>query len=495
MNIQDKQILDGFKDKHILVIGDFMLDRYLDGSCSRLAPEASVPVLDVRDERICLGGSANVVATLRQLGAQITYITLLGQDETAKSAIALLKEKGVSSLCVHFTDADHTLTKTRLLKDGQMLYRIDVGTRMHPSDLTQAGFLNDIEKAYPTCDAVFISDYDKGAITYPVIKLLAQLRETDHKTLVVDAKNYQKYKHLAPDIIKPNYHEGLRMTGENAEPDRVKQAFKWADKLWQYTQATTVLVSLDQEGVVVNRRQVNSFHHATPQVEVNNASGAGDTFLSTFLLAHLSGSSDYQATKIACTAASVAIQKKITASCSLSELRYALLAKDHKVIRDLDDVKCLAETLRHDRKIIFTNGCFDIFHSGHAHYLRQARALGDLLIVGINTDESVTRLKGPHRPVNILSDRMEVLKGLECVDYIIPFGTKDNDTPENLIRAIMPAIFVKGEDYKDTALPEGELLTALGIKVEFLPYIPHQSTTKIIARVQQDSTPVLKKIS
>jgi len=495
MNTQNKKILERFKGQHILVIGDFILDRYLDGSCNRLAPEASVPVIDIASQYTCLGGSANVAANLQQLGAQVSYMTLLGQDETAKCAIALLKEKGISSLWIYFAETGPTLTKTRLLKDGQMLYRFDIGIKITLSGSLQEGFLADIQKAYTKCDAVYISDYDKGTITYPVIELLAKLREKDNKTLVIDAKNYEKYKHLAPDIIKPNYAEGLKITGETAENDRVKQAVRWADTLWQNTQAGTTLLSLDQEGVVVNKRNMTSFHYAAPKVSVQNASGAGDTFLATFLLAHLSLASDYEATKIACTAASTAVQKKMTASCSLSELRFALLQKENKVISNLEDAKCLADALRAEKKIVFTNGCFDIFHSGHAYYLRQARALGDLLIVGINTDESVNRLKGAHRPVNMLSDRIEVLKQLECVDYIIPFGSKENDTPEGLIQAIIPSVFVKGEDYKKNNLPESELLESLGIRIEFLPYVSHQSTTKIIARVQKEVSPALKKIS
>lgn len=495
MNTQEKQILRTFSDKHILVIGDFMLDRYLDGSCNRLAPEGSVPILDINSEMTCLGGSANVAANLQQLGAQVTYITYLGQDEAAKAAIAKLHEKGIPSLCLHFTESDPTLTKTRLLKDGQLLYRMDVGNRMNPSESIQEGFLKDFEKAYAKCDALFISDYDKGAISSAVINRLAQLREKEHKTLVVDAKNYSKYKHLAPDIIKPNYKEALQITGEQAMEDRIRQASNWSNTLAQNTQAKTILVTLDQDGVVVSRRKLTSFHYVSPRVDVNNVSGAGDTFLSAYLLAHLSGASDYEASRIACTAAAVAIQKPTTASCTLAELRYALIPTDTKVLDNMEDLKCLSETLRHEKKIVFTNGCFDIFHSGHAHYLRQARALGDLLVVGVNTDASVSRLKGPHRPVNILSDRIEVLRGLACVDYIVPFGNQENDTPEMIIKALQPAIFVKGEDYKNKVLPERELLESLGAKVELLPYIPHQSTTKIIARVQHDDNTVLKKIS
>lgn len=495
MNKQEKNILERFKDQRVLVIGDFILDKYLDGSCERLAPEASVPVLDIVSEHVCLGGSANVAANLQQLGAQVSYMTLLGQDETAKCAISMLKEQGISSLWVHFTDRGPTLSKTRLLKDGQILYRFDIGSQISLSAAAMEDFLADIQKAYASCDAIYIADYNKGSINDSVIALLSRLREKESKTLVVDAKDYEKYRHLSPDIIKPNYSEGLKITGEEAQKDRIQQAMKWADRLWQKAQAKITLLSLDQDGVLVNKGNETSFHQPAPKVSVQNVSGAGDTFLATFLLAHLSAASVYQATKIACAAAATAIQKKKTASCHFSELRFALLQKEEKVLHDLEDVQCLADGLRTHKKIVFTNGCFDIFHSGHARYLQQARALGDLLIVGINTDDSVRRLKGAARPVNMLTDRIEVLKQMKCVDYIIPFGDGQNDSPEALIATIIPSVFAKGEDYKGKEMPESKLLESLGIHTAFIPYIAHQSTTKIIARVQKENTVLLKKTS
>jgi len=496
MKTQISEIVAKFEHQKILVIGDFILDVYLDGVCRRVAPEAGIPILDVNKHHACLGGAGNVVSNLHDLGAQTSFITVMGQDDAAKTAINLLKEKGVHSLCIHFAETGPTLTKTRLRNENQLIYRVDVGQKVNMTPTVINGLLRDIEKAYPKCDAVLISDYDKGSINFQVIELLQKLRETNDKILIVDAKDYEKYKQLSPNIIKPNYQEGLRMTQEEPAANRVQQAMAWSEALWAHSHAQMTTLTLDKDGVICNRRNKTAFHYSLPTAsQPQNVSGAGDTFLSALTLACLAGASDYEAIKIGCTAASTGIQKKLTASCTQQELLYGLLAQQGKILENLSQARTLATTIQKGKKIVLTNGCFDIFHSGHIHYLRQARSLGDMLIVGINTDPSVQRLKGISRPVNTLSDRMEVLKGLECVDYIVPFGDKNNDTPKDLISAILPDLFVKGEDYKNQDFPERELLKSLGIEIQFLPYIPHQSTSKIIDRVQKSEQIFLKKIS
>lgn len=495
MNKRINNILQEFKDKKILVIGDFMLDVYLDGQCTRLAPEAGIPVLDVQQQTACLGGSGNVASNLLRLGAHVNYVTVLGQDEAARTAITLLRDQGVNSLYVHFTELSPTLTKTRLRMDGQYLYRADVGKKIAISKSLMSAYLADIKNAYNKSDAVFVADYHKGSISHEVLKLLISLKEKDNKVFAVDCKDYSRYKMLEPTLIKPNYEEALKIIGEEPEEDRVAQGMRWSGELWENSRASIIALSLDKDGVILNKGKEPCFHHPVRKVRTSNVAGAGDTLLSALLLAYLGGASDYEAVKIATAAAHVSVQKMETAHCTFSELRLDLIDFDDKVISDLTDITCLTETLRDTKKIVFTNGCFDIFHSGHAQYLRQAKERGDILIVGINTDESVRRIKGVHRPVNKLADRLEVLKQLQCIDYIVPFGSKDNDTPVELIEAICPHVFVKGQDYKESILPESDTLTKLGVAVEFLPYIPHQSTTKIIERVQEKNQVILKKIS
>ena len=495
MNTQIKTILDQFKGQRVLVIGDFILDVYLDGNCDRLAPEFNVPVLDITSQQYCLGGAANVAANLHALGSHVCYMSVLGQDHNAKIAIELLKEKGIDSICLHFTTLSPTLSKTRLSKDEQLLYRFDVGKKMELDQTVMDGFLKDLQKAYYNYDAVYIADYEKGTINHQVIHLLQEMQEKCFKPIAIDAKQYDKYKQLHPLIIKPNHQEALQILKEEPMEDRVEQAMGWSKSMHDLSNAKIVAFTLDSDGVVISRKDHPLFHYKVSNIKAQNVSGAGDTFLSAFLLAHISGATDADAVQIASIAASVSIQKKITASCGASELLFALLTQKGKILDAGSVAPCFSHILAEHKKVVFTNGCFDIFHSGHIQYLQQARSLGDILVVGINTDESVQRLKGPHRPVNTLEDRMEVLKGLSCIDYIIPFGTIGNDTPIDLIASIQPAIYVKGEDYKDEHLPEASLLESLGIEIIFLPYVPHQSTTKIIARVQKNDQVKLKKIS
>jgi len=495
MNTHIKTILEAFKGKKVLVIGDFILDAYLDGSCDRLAPECQVPVVDIQSQQYCLGGSANVAANLHALGARVCYMSILGQDHNSKIAIELLKEKGIDSICLHFTPLSPTLCKTRLCKDGQLLYRLDMGKKMEVEQVVMDAFLSDLKKAYYNYDAIYIADYEKGTINHQAIHLLQEMQEKSKKLMAIDAKLYDKYKQLYPLIIKPNYQEALHIFKAEPTADRIEQAMGWSKPMHELTNAQIIAFSLDCDGVVLSRKNQPMFHYKVSNITAQNVSGAGDTFLSTFLLAHMSNASDTDAVKIASIAASVSIQKKITASCSASELRFALLTEKGKIIDGDSVFPCFGETLGAHKKIVFTNGCFDIFHSGHIQYLEQARMLGDILVVGINTDESVQRLKGPQRPVNTLQDRMEILKGLSCVDYIIPFGTAGDDTPIDLIASIQPDVYVKGEDYQDQVLPEQSLLQSLGVQVVFLPYVPHQSTTKIIERVQKGDHILLKKIS
>ncbi|MBD1430530.1 PfkB family carbohydrate kinase [Sphingobacterium litopenaei] len=484
--------LNNFKDKHILVIGDFILDAYVDTQCERLAPEASVPVLDITKTTYSLGGAANVAYNLEKLGSKVSLLTVLGQDDNSKKAIQLFKSNPQKSLYLHFSAEDQTLCKTRIHKDGQLLYRLDEGKHLTLENDQMDLFLKDLRELYLKCDAVYIADYNKGAIHYKVIDLLEELKSMVYKPIVIDSKNYLQYRNIQPCIIKPNYKEALELTHEKAHNDRIKQAPYLTDKLMEISKAKLVALTLDKDGVYVSRRNGSQFHIETCQVEVQNSSGAGDIFLSTLLLNHLVEIDDINAAKIACQAASIGIQKEATAHCTWEELKASLIQESGKVIINSENLAELVKIKGQDKTVVLTTGCFDIFHSGHATFLKQAKEQGDILIVGINIDESIARLKGPDRPVNTLMDRMEVLKALSYIDYIVPFGDQD-DTPISLIKTIKPHVFVKGEDYQSTVTPEKKTLMSLGIKQVFIPLVPHQSTTKIINRVQ-GNTINLKKI-
>lgn len=486
--------LDKFKNQHILVIGDFILDVYLDTTCERLAPEANVPVLDVQKTTYSLGGAANVAYNLEKLGAKVSLLTVLGQDENSKKAIQIFQSNEQKSLYIHFAQNDSTLCKTRIQKDGHLLYRIDEGKYLHLENDQLELFLKDLDELYKKCDAVYIADYGKGCLQYKVIDKLLELKSQSHKPIAIDSKDYLKYKNIEPCVIKPNYKEALQITKQEAHEERVVHAAEMSNTLLDISRAKLVALTLDTDGVYLAKSNGSRLHVESCQSEVHNTSGAGDTFLSTLLLAQLAGINTSDGAHLSCTAAGIGMQKNKTTYCTWEELLTAIIEKSGKVIPNLKALSQLAYCKRKDNKIVLTTGCFDIFHSGHASFLKQAKEKGDILIVGINTDDSIHRLKGPSRPVNTLADRVEVLKALSYVDYIIPFGSENEDTPISLISEILPHIFVKGEDYQNTVTAEKKVLLSLGIQQVFIPLVPHQSTTKIINRVQDDGTINLKKI-
>ena len=486
--------LEKFSDKHILVLGDFILDVYVNAQCERLAPEASIPVLDVKNIEYNLGGAANVANNLKKLGAQVSFLTVLGQDDYAKKAIQLYQSEVQQPLYIHFSIHEKTLCKTRILKDNQLTMRLDEGKHVSLANQEMDIFLNDLTKLYMKCDAVYIADYNKGCIHYRIIDLLETLKLKVNKPIVIDSKNYLKYKNIHPYVIKPNYQEALAITQENPANDRIKHAQSMVEKILDDSNAALVTITLDKDGVFLARKNSTQVYLETCKVEVKNTSGAGDIFLATFLLSQLAGMNDISAAKTACTAATLGVCKSKTAYCTQEELKMNFLQSTDKVVYSLEHLAQLTWIMSNNQKVVLTTGCFDIFHSGHAKFLKQAKEQGDILIIGINTDESISRLKGPLRPINTLIDRMEVLKALHYVDYIIPFGSQKDDTPISLIKSLKPHVFVKGEEYQQTLTPEKKILMNLGIQQIFIPLVPHQSTTKIINRVQ-DKSINLKKIS
>lgn len=476
-------IIKHFNEQTILVIGDLMIDVYLQGSCSRIAPEASIPIVDLNTKVHCLGGAANVAANLKAMGAEVLLTSVTGDDETLMMAKDLLKEIEVSSRYIVADKDRKTLLKTRVGSNSQTLVRYDEGSIDTICTITEAQLIAQIKRAYRRCDAVLIADYNKGVLSDGVLKALYELQGKERKPLAVDAKDFERYAFLQPDFIKPNYKEGLILLEEQEDlNNRVAQIHQNGEKLWKKTQAEISAITMDADGVIVFKRDTLLFHIPAQVSSRPHVCGAGDTFISAGLLALLSSSSMKTAIEIAMQAAFIAIQKEYTAICSIEELRTAFKLPNHGTASSLASVCELHRS--QGKRIVFTNGCFDVLHSGHVSYLKAAKANGDILIVGLNKDESVTRLKGEGRPINRLEHRMAVLAELNCVDHVIPFGEPDNDTPINLIKKIKPDVFVKGADYENKFLPELKVLKAIGAEIALIPLVKGQSTTQIIARIQ-----------
>ncbi len=485
---------NGFNSPKVLVLGDCMLDVYLDGECSRLAPDVGVPVLDVKSVRHCLGGAGNVITNLHQMGAHVSVVTVLGDDSNGALIADELRQKGIDTRGILYCKKCQTLTKTRLRREQQCLLRYDIGQKYSFDESLLEHYLAVVKQAFQSADIIFIADYDKGNISNELIQLLYQEQLLHPKIIAVDSKDYQKYRCLHPNLIKPNYEEARHMLGQQADADRIRQGMAWSKQLADLANVHWLALTLDKDGVILFKRNDSPTHYPVPGLKEGNFSGAGDTFLTALCLAYFNGLDQDCAIDLSIKAAHIGIAKNGTASCSCQELAQKLCEPARRIITDLNDLERLCDQLRKEHRLVFTNGCFDIFHAGHAHYLGQAKAAGDILIVGINTDHSINRLKGPSRPVNTLLDRIEVLCALEAVDYVVPFGDADSDNPISLLERVRPHVFVKGEAYRDEDIPEKDLLQSLGTELIYIDHVYQQSTSKIIQRVQENRQ-VLKKIS
>lgn len=482
-------LIDAFTGLNVVVIGDAMLDSYLEGSTDRLCQEAPVPVVSVSHRKNVPGGAANTAVNIRSLGTQVTFLCAIGDDLEGTLLRQALQERGVSTEYILTPPKRQTLAKHRVVASGQILVRFDQGST-HPVDSeTEQALIEQLTHVYPHCNAVVISDYGYGILTPKVIQAIANLQSHTPRLLVVDAKNLAAYRHVGVTAVKPNYQEALRLLGiqgpmrdavcvENTRADLITL---YQEEILSITGAQIAAVTLDTEGAVIFERDTLPYRtYAHPTVH-SRATGAGDTFVSALTLALAAGATTSSAAELASAAAAVIVAKEGTAACSVEELQAHISCGD-KYIRDVSTLSTRLDFYRQQgRRIVFTNGCFDILHCGHIAYLNRAKALGDILVIGVNTDDSIRRLKGSSRPINTLSDRIQVLAALSCVDCITAF---DDDTPCNLIRTVRPDVFVKGGDYTREMLPEAPIVEAQGGTVQILPYLENRSTTSIIERIQ-----------
>lgn len=489
MSIEYQHIIQRFSKPTVLVLGDLILDVYLKGTTTRLSPEAPVPIVDVQGTERFIGGAANVAANVRSLGADVIFCSVTGKDEEGDKAIRALDEMGIRTKFVLRDPSRETIVKTRVMAQSQVLVRFDHGTEEHIDHHTEQKLIAQISAIYPKCDAVIIADYNKGVLTPNIIKALKRLQRQHPVFLAVDSKRLPAFKELEAGVVKPNYEEAVKLLGiQQQHTGRAEQLQRCAKDICRKTGAKTTVITLDADGAVVFEKDRAVYRaHAHP---VTNPSviGAGDTFISAFTLALVSEADIPSATELAAAAAAIAVGKEDTACCTGVEL-HSFFAHQYKYVQDLHDLKRICEIYKaQNRRIVFTNGCFDILHSGHVNYLNRARKLGDVLIVGINNDASIQRLKGKSRPINPLKDRVEVMAALSAVDHIISFGAEEDDTPVELIRIVRPAVFVKGGDYTKDRLPEAAVIEELGGEILFLPHIPDHSTTSVIRRIHEIST-------
>lgn len=487
MNANLLNIIDAFADRNLLVIGEAMLDSYMEGTAERLCREAPVPVVAINERIYVPGGATNAAVNVRSLGGEVVFLSVTGDDAEGDLLRQSLEERDVSTEQLLSLPQRGTLSKQRIIAASQMVVRFDQGSTNPLESETEQAFIQRLQSLFFECDAVIVSDYGYGVVTARVIKALEQLQRRDPHLVVVDSKRPQPFHSINITAIKPNYEEALQLLGLKKvcdDAERVHQMEEQGRKILDFTGAQIAAVTLDHKGALIFHHGDDTPYRTYAKPEPNSrAAGAGDTFVSALALSLASGAHVENAAELASAAASIVVSKNGTAACFAEELRDNFSTSE-KFVTDVFQLAArVASYRRAGRKIVFTNGCFDILHRGHITYLNRAKALGDVLIVGLNSDDSVRRLKGPNRPINSLEDRAQILAALSCIDHIVSFNS---DTPRELIRVIRPDIFVKGGDYTRQTLPEASLVEELGGEVEILPYLENHSTTSIIERIRNE---------
>ncbi|HEX4715270.1 MAG TPA: D-glycero-beta-D-manno-heptose 1-phosphate adenylyltransferase, partial [Ktedonobacteraceae bacterium] len=483
-------LLQHFSHLRALVIGDALLDSYVEGEASRLCREGPVPIVRKMTELHLPGGAANTATNLAALGAEVHFLSLLGRDNAGTLLRNGLHERGIATRWVLESPTGSTLNKLRILADGQYIVRVDEGELRQGEEIAldlQQQLLAGLEELYPLCDLVVVSDYCYGVAHKALIKRLGELHQEHPKVLLIDSKNLAAFRKMQATVVVPNYAEACKLiepasVANEAHAEDLEHVEHLGKQVLTYLRAEHVAITLGKQGVLLLKRQGQTCHlPAHPVVRANDI-GAGDSFASALALALTAGSTVEEATHIAIEAACVAVTKRWTALVSAQELRQRLEqrteitgAPENAKQMNLAELVATLEPLRQNgQRIVFTNGIFDILHIGHIHLLRQARMQGDVLIVGINSDNCTRRLKGEGRPINHERERMALVAALDAVDYVLLF---DEDTPIELIRALRPHIHVKGGDYTAQELPEAEAVHAGGGRIVILPIEEGKSTS------------------
>lgn len=462
---------------NIAVIGDLMIDHYIWGSCERISPEAPVQVLEVNEENSVLGGAGNVIHNLVSLDSSVSVYTVLGRDESAILAKKLLREASANFTAVIEEEGRVTTKKSRVIASNQQIIRFDDENRTDISPTSQEAILDRLKQNIQTYDAILLSDYGKGVLTDSLTRQIIELSREYDKLLLVDPKGKDYSKYRGATLLTPNKKEAsIASQIDIKDHTSLNQA---GLKLKEQLDLKYSIITLSEEGIAIFNRDM----HIIPTVarEVFDVTGAGDTVLASLGIALASGMDIVDACQFANKAAAIVVAKVGSATATLNEIEeYEHSLNKGSIdskIKDIIQIERISNRLKtQGRRVVFTNGCFDILHRGHASYLQKAKDLGDILIVGVNSDESIKRLKGEDRPINTLEDRAYLLAALESVDYVVSFG---EDTPYELISIIKPDILVKGADYKDKEVVGSDIAK----EVQLIEFVDGKSTSKIIEKI------------
>ncbi len=475
------ELIEKFKYRKILIVGDAILDVYVESTPEKICREAPVMVYNTGPVEYQCGGAANTAVNISSLGAESLLLTIIGKDENGRQLQKLLKKEKV---CVDGALKDKnrtTICKKRILSASNILMRLDEGSTQEISSQCQSQFNSKLEAMMEGIDAVILSDYGFGIFTEETIGKISELLSKKRIPLIVDSRNLKKFSCLNPDIVKPNYEETVQLLQiEPMAENRVEQILNYERALFNATGSQQIVASLDKDGVILFQKNSPPFILSCEKRDDKNAIGAGDTFISALALSLSVGLSGKPAVEIAAAAAAVVVQRQGTVSCSNQELKNYFNSVPKHITYTNDLIRIVKAMKAEGKRIVFANGFFDIIHKGHISLLNAAKQQGDCLIVGVNSDQSVRRLKGSGRPIFCLEERIAVLAELESVDFIISF---DEDSPDEYLKIISPHVFVKGGTYTIDSIPEAPLLKKINCEIKIIPYQEEHYTTKIINRI------------
>ncbi len=471
-----RSILTGHARPRVLVVGDIILDKFIWGNVERISPEAPVQVVNIQRENTALGGAANVAHNLAAIDADVTLLGVIGNDENGKILRREFKNLGIRTDGLIADLSRPTTTKTRVIAGSQQVVRIDHETALPVSKPIEDRLLIYIRKNMPHFSAVIISDYQKGVLTDRVIRTTIQTAKQHGIKSIVDPKRKDFSIYAGASLIKPNLKEAEAAMGDKLKTEgELKKA---AARLLKEHKFEGVLITRGREGMLLRERSSEEIISATAR-EVFDVTGAGDTVIAYLGYLIACGFSFSEAATLANVAAGIAVSRVGTVTVTKSEVlhQWDENAGGSKKIITLSELMKILPSIRRNKEIVFTNGCFDILHVGHITLFRKARALGDLLIVGVNTDASIRRIKGEKRPIVSQEERSHILSALESVDHVVLF---DEDTPLQLIKNIKPDILVKGSDYTVNRVVGHEIVESYGGRVELVDLVVGFSTTNII---------------
>jgi len=464
----------------ILVIGDLMIDKYLWGQCNRVSPEAPVQVINIKSETEVLGGAGNVANNLLMLGSSVEVLSVIGDCEISNELRKLFKENRLSTKYLFEQKDRVTSKKTRIISAHQQVIRYDIESDEDINKKSEKKLIHIFNSIVNNFELIILSDYGKGVITDYIAREVIKIANSIGIKVLVDPKGTDYSKYTSAYLLTPNKKEASEATGINISDE--KSLLDALIQLKNFCKLEASLITLSENGIAIFDDKYRS--HPTVAREVFDVTGAGDTVIAALGYAIAVKQDIDSAAVLANLAAGVVVGKVGSATTSFDELiRYESSLNhsncEENVVSLVKFTKILDYLRKSKKKIIFTNGCFDILHLGHVKYLEKAKKLGDVLIVGVNSDDSVSRLKGKNRPVNRINDRCCVLASLKSVDYVIPFS---EDTPIELIRTIVPDILVKGGDYKDREVI-GEKIAR---KLVLIDFEEGKSTSNIISKIQEN---------